>query len=198
MNQKGVFNVVIITIVILVIVIGGYFTLIKKGTITRQETPAPVTDEKEVGYIKTVYEKAGNRYLDIDYISMLRGIDAVKAKIEDGECLRDKIDTTESLLKELEKYGGLDIHSNDFAVTKFGPCVPPSGYYVRNQDPQIKTLEISKDVQINRTPAFKETSIDYEELQRIFDSKDLYHIYNIYSIKVVDELIVNITELFTS
>jgi len=75
-------------------------------------------NEKQIGYIKKVYDKDGKKYMDIDYIQWLNGVAAEKAIEEDGHCRNE----------------------ND--------CTPDNGYYIRNQNPQIRTLEIYKNADI--------------------------------------------------
>jgi WD40 repeat protein len=98
--------------------------------------------EKALGYIKAVYEKDGKRYLDIDYVQWLTGKEAIKAAIEDKECIVDfEGEDVSKLLKELEEY---DI---SMGFGKFGSCAP-NGFYIRNQNPKIRTFEIDPNVSV--------------------------------------------------
>ena len=87
-------------------------------------TEEPITtdqsvNEKAIGYITQVYKKNGKNYLDIDYIQFLHEQEAKDAMLEDGDC--DGWEET---------------------------CSPPNGYYIRNQNPKIRTFEISSNLQI--------------------------------------------------
>lgn len=198
MNKKGL--AIIILIVTIIVSVSYYFIFVKKHQpIAEQFTTTPLTTETARGYIKNVYEKNSKRYLDIDYIQMVSGFAAVKAKVENGDdCLPHPVETTGALLKELEQYSDIDVYGVTFADTKFGNCVPPSGQYIYNKDLQIRTLEISNDVQILRSPAFSTRSMSYQEFRKIFTSKDTQHYNNPFEIEVVNGLILTITELFVS
>lgn len=131
--------------------------------------------EKAMGYIKTVYESTGKRYLDIDYVQWLTGDEAIKAMREDGKCSPDVYPDT-------------------------GQCIP-NGFYIRNQNPKIRTFEISKDVQISRATAFDYSpsgikSINYEEFKSLFTPKDSYFRNLPFHIEVVNGLVMKITEQY--
>jgi len=112
----------------------------KETPASKEETPSqPIGTEKAMGYIKAVYDKNGKSYLDIDYVQWLSGKDAIKAAIEDGKCFVGE--NTSQLLNELEN---LNVSAG---LGKFAKCTP-DGYYIRNQNPQIRTFEISKNVEI--------------------------------------------------
>jgi len=74
--------------------------------------------DRQVGYIKAVYEKKDKRYLDLDDIEWLTGEEAQKAKLEDGGCEQNE------------------------------ECLIENDYYVRNKDKKLKTLEISPEASI--------------------------------------------------
>jgi len=135
----------------------------------------PTGTEKAMGYIKTVYESGGKRYLNIDYIQWLTGDEAIKAMREDGKC-------------------PVDIYPDP------SYCIP-NGFYIRNQNPKIRTFEISKDVQISRVTAFDYSptgvkSISYEELKNLFTPTDSYFKNIPFHIEVVNGLVVKITEQY--
>jgi len=134
------------------------------------------TVEKQIGYIKNVYEKDGKRYLDIDYVQYLSGEEAIKAMKEDGKCPADIYpDPTQ--------------------------CIP-NGYYIRNQNPKIRTFEISKDAEISRTTAFEYSSsgikiINYNEFKNLFAARDSYFKSTIpFHIEILNDVVVKITEQF--
>ena len=98
--------------------------------------------EKAIGYINAVYEEGVKRYLDIDYIQFLVGSDAKRAVVEDGKCVAGEEDR----------------------------CLP-NGYYIRNQNPKIRTFEILKDVEIRMQTYSHTPSGDFSADERIsFDT----------------------------
>lgn len=78
----------------------------------------PPASEKAIGYLKKVYAKSGKNYIDVDYVQWLSGDVAQKAMREDGMC------------------------------PKTGECIVLNDYYIRNQNPLIRTFEVSPDVEI--------------------------------------------------
>lgn len=111
--------------------------------------------EKAMGYIKIVYDKNGKRYLDIDYVQWLSNKEAIKAAIEDKKCFTEE--DTPQILNELEKF---DISAG---FGKFAMCTP-NGYYIRNQNPKIRTFEISKNTEITmQTYASGQCYVEWNE-----------------------------------
>lgn len=92
---------------------------------------------KQYGIIKNVYQKDVKKYLDIDYVDYLSGIDAIKASIEDGVC---KVDNSSQAIEELSKL------KNNYCGNYCG-CAP-NGFYIRNNNPKLRTFEITDDVEI--------------------------------------------------
>lgn len=136
----------------------------------------PDATERAMGYIRTVYEKDGKRYIDIDYVQWLTGGEAIKAIIEDGKC----------------------------PVTIYPDpsyCIP-NGFYVRNQNPKIRTFEISKDAEISRATAFHYSSsgirvINYDEFENLFTTSDsVFKSVIPFHIEVVNGVVVKITEQY--
>jgi hypothetical protein len=78
----------------------------------------PTVTEKAIGYLKKVYTKGGKNYLSIDYVQWLTGDAAEKAMREDGQC------------------------------PKKGECIVLNDYYIRNQNPLIRTFEVAPDAEI--------------------------------------------------
>jgi hypothetical protein len=78
----------------------------------------PAVTEKAIGYLKKVYTKGGKNYLSIDYVQWLTGDAAEKAMREDGQC------------------------------PKKGECIVLNDYYIRNQNPLIRTFEVAPDAEI--------------------------------------------------
>ena len=76
--------------------------------------------------------------MNIDYVQWLSGEEAIQAMREDGEC-------------------PIDVYPDP------SYCIP-NGYYIRNQDPEIETIEISKNVEIAvHTYASGECHVEWEE-----------------------------------
>ena len=78
----------------------------------------PAVSEKAIGFVKKAYAKGGKNYIEIDYIQWLTGDVAEKAMREDGEC------------------------------PKKGECIVLNVYYIRNQNPLIRTFEVASDAEI--------------------------------------------------
>lgn len=78
----------------------------------------PSASEKAVGYLKKIYTKNGKNYIDIDYVQWLTGDTAEKAMREDGMC------------------------------PKSGECIVYNDYYIRNQNPLIRTFEVAPEAEI--------------------------------------------------
>ncbi len=149
----------------------------QQETPKREEEPINKPDEieKAMGYIKTVYEKDEKRYLDIDYVQWLSGDEAIKAMREDGKC-------------------PADIYPDS------SYCIP-NGYYVRNQNPKIRTFEISKNAEITRATAFDfspsgKKVIGYEEFKQLLTAENSYFGNIPFHIEVINGLIVKITEQY--
>jgi len=78
----------------------------------------PEASEKAIGYLKKIYSKNGKNYFDIDYIQWLTGDVAEKAMREDGEC------------------------------SQKGECIVLNDYYIRNQNPLVRSFEVAPDAEI--------------------------------------------------
>ena len=136
-KQLGFATTIVILIVVILIAVGGvgyYFYKTpqeKKGVESQEITQpeeeefvSPPVTEKQIGYIKAIYTKNNKEYLDIDYVQYLTGDEAIEAVEEDGEC-------------------PADIYPDP------SYCIP-NGFYIRNQNPKIRTFEILKNVEILR------------------------------------------------
>jgi flagellar basal body-associated protein FliL len=141
------------------------------------EGMTPFPTEKQIGYIKKVYVKNGKNYLDIDYIQWMAGDAAEKAMREDGEC------------------------------PKTGECIVYDDYYIRNQNPLIRTFEISPDVKIVMQTYDAEQAgiignnqeITFDQLKNIFSSgSDLNsHLKDVpYIVEISNQQIIKITEQY--
>lgn len=148
-----------------------------KTTETLVDQPQPeiiVADEKALGYITKVYDKDGKRYLDIDYIQWLTGEDAKKAMVEDGLC--------ESV-------------SN---------CIVTNDYHIKNQNPKIRTFEISLKARIYVQTLDIETQginwdqeITYDRLKGLFATEVIERQQYIpYHISVKDNVVIEIAEQY--
>lgn len=87
-----------------------------KFTGSGASTGEQIQNGKAMGFIKNVYAKSGKNYIDIDIVKWMNGLEGSKACYEDGQCKEVKCLTEECL---------------------------PNGYYIRNSDSSILTLEVS-------------------------------------------------------
>jgi hypothetical protein len=131
--------------------------------------------EKQIGYIKKVYAKNGKNYLDIDYIQWLTGDVAEKAMREDGQC------------------------------PKTGECIVFDDYYIRNQNPLIRTFEIALDAKIVMQTYDSEKTgivgnsqeISLDQFKNIFSSGAWSHLKDVpYIVEISNQQIVKITEQY--
>jgi len=148
------------------------------------ETPAaeegslsPSVTEKNIGYLKKVYPKNGQHYLDIDYIQWLTGTTAEKALREDGQCPQK------------------------------GECVVYNDYYIRNQNPLVRTFVIAPEAVITMQTLDSEKTgdvnqnrkITFEQLKNIFDPASSYkerYQYVPFIIEIDNKQITKITEQY--
>jgi hypothetical protein len=135
----------------------------------------PENSERQMGYIKKVYEKNGRRYLDIDYIQWFTGVAAEKAMREDGGC------------------------------PKAGECMVLNDYYIRNVNPLIRTFEITTDAEIimqtydaERTGIVNDNQpITFTQFKNIFITSAKPHLKNVpYIIEISNKIIIKITEQY--
>lgn len=160
-NQKDFANIILVLIIVILVGAAGYFAFVKKsGPIVQQPTPTPTqinaslsstptpnnsisqlnvetpTVEKNVtnqpAYLIAVYSKNGKNYIDVDYVEWLHGEASAKAQVEDGKC---------ASASECYDY--------------------PNGYK-RNQNPKVRTFEVSSitSIKVNGTIAFTLNEID--------------------------------------
>lgn len=131
--------------------------------------------EKQIGFVKKVYAKSGKNYLNIDYIQWLTGDAAEKALREDGQC------------------------------PKSGECIVYDDYYIRNQNPLIRTFEIAPDVKIvMQTYSAEQTGIvmnneeiTLDQFKNIFSSAAWSHLKDVpYIVEISNQQIVKITEQY--
>jgi len=153
----------------------------QQGTQKNGEEPIDKlgTTEKAMGYIKAVYEKDGKRYLDIDYVQYLTGDEAIRAIREDGKC-------------------SPDIYPDP------SYCIP-NGYYIRNQNPKIRTFEISKNVEIlmqtygsGKCHVRQNEKVSYEIFKSFWGSNPTcVHLKDLpYNVEVKNGIVTKITEQF--
>lgn len=134
----------------------------------------PANTERQMGYIKKVYTKGGKNYLDIDYIQWLTGDAAEKAMREDGKCPRA------------------------------GECIVYDGYYIRNQNPLIRTFEISPDAaitmqtyNIETTGQIQAQSITFSQFSQIWNGNARPNLKNVpYIVEICNNQIVKINEQY--
>jgi len=137
----------------------------------------PSTSEKNMGYIKKVYVKNGQNYLDIDYIQWFTGTEAEKAMREDGKC------------------------------PKKGECIVYNDYYIRNQNTLIRSFEVSPSADIRMQTLDSETTgsvdqnkkITFEKLKEVFASGSTYkehYQFVPFIVEIGNKQIVKITEQY--
>lgn len=117
--------------------------------------PEALATGKNPAYLKNVYEKDGQRFIEADYIQWFTGKEALKAIIEDGQCLSDVKDKAQ-LTKEVDL-----CYPN--CSDKFALCLP-DGYHIRNVNPKLRTLELSSDAVITKTMVFESVGDEPEEI----------------------------------
>lgn len=131
--------------------------------------------EKQIGYIKKVYAKSGKNYLNIDYIQWLTGSAAEKAMREDGQC------------------------------SKTGECIVFDDYYIRNQNPILRTFEISPEAKIvMQTYNAEQTGIvgnsqeiTLDQFKNIYSSNSQLGLRDVpYIVEISNQQIVKITEQY--
>jgi len=141
---------------------------------TKSEPAVRTKIEKALGYITKVYDKDGKRYLDIDYIQWLAGEEAKQAMVEDGLCENE------------------------------ANCIVTNDYHIKNQNPKIRTFEISTEAKIYAQTLDLETvginwdqEITYERFKGLFAADVVERQQYIpYHISIGDEVIYEITEQY--
>lgn len=98
------------------------------GAVPQSTSEEPAAGEAAMGYVKKVYSSGGKNFLDIDYIQWLVGDAAEQAMREDGEC------------------------------PKKGECIVLNDYYIRNQNPKLRTFEIAPSARITMMTYQMETT----------------------------------------
>ena len=169
-------------------------------TILAQQTQI-ATVVKEQGDIKSIYSKNGKIYLVIDYVGKCISDfkEAAKAILEDGKCPAGV--TLDQLVQEIQGAGN---------VARICPSQPfgyGSGYcYFRNQNTQIRTLEISPDVVV----LYPMHPYDFDT-QKLYDGAYAYQITldwlkdkyeytkgNPFEITLVNNIVTVIRKIFVS
>lgn len=133
--------------------------------------------DSQTGYIDSVYQRNGKRYLKVDYVQFLTGEEAVQAAVEDTGCVRDQVYS--------------------------GDCSPSlnNDYYIRNQNDKIRTLEIAKDAVIENlsSDGVTPTTIDFQQFEQIFaggDESSQWLREAPYNIEIKNGLVVNISQQY--
>jgi len=134
---------------------------------------------KQMGYIKSVYEENGKKYLKIDYIQWLQGEEGAEACVEDEGCLPQCLEENSCL---------------------------PNGYYVRNQNTKIRTFEISDSIMFDFTDLqstgfeldnipLTSFTISFAEFKGIFSSSDTEQDWlrnSIYNIELQNGIVIKL------
>jgi len=135
----------------------------------------PAASEKAIGYLKKIYTKGGKNYIDIDYIQWLSGDVAEKAMREDGQC------------------------------PKKGECIVLNDYYIRNQNPLIRTFEVAPEAEIlahdfgsDYTTGKWNQSWDFYQFSQYFNSSanNGYWDYAPFHVEIGNNQIIKITEQY--
>ncbi len=140
------------------------------------EGAMPYSGERQIGYVKKVYTKNGKNYLSVDYIQWLTGAEAEKAMREDGQC------------------------------PKTGECIVYDDYYIRNQNPLIRTFPVAPDAEILAHDFSKTTYGDgnwneswtFSRFSQYFNSKDgnFYWSAVPFHVEIGNNEIIKITEQY--
>ena len=96
-----------------------------KFTDSNPEGQSIEADGEQIGFIKKVYFQSGQPSVDIDYVEWLSETEGEKACIEDKEC-------------------PVDCASH---------CLP-NGYYIRNNNPEIRNLILDESANIEMLDEF--------------------------------------------
>jgi hypothetical protein len=88
------------------------------------------SDERQLAFIRNVYEKDGDIYIDADYFQWLSN--------SDGTCV---------LASENGPFEGIDPKTSI-------PLCNPNGFLIVNSNPQIRTFKLSPDVKIRLMEEF--------------------------------------------
>ena len=158
-----------------------------------EELPNNKKDGKFIGNIKKVYEKDGKNYLDIDYVQFLSGKEAIVAALEDDACVLYEKGTFNELdmIVELSKVKNMTL---DQIIGSYDQDCTPNDFYIRNQNPKLRTFEITSTI-------FK-TATDFENdpdgVRDIIytEFKGFLEDYQLYNIEVKDEKVVKIEEQY--
>jgi hypothetical protein len=129
--------------------------------------------EEQIGYLKSVYEQNGKRYLSIDYIQFLTGAEAEKDKRGSGEC------------------------------PKTGECIVENGYRIKNISKNIRTFEIAFDAVIEKTGVFEGVGdgnslieINFDEIRDSFsENKNHFTVLPVW-IEINNNVVTKITQQY--
>lgn len=117
----------------------------------------PIVKEKMIGFVEKVFEKDGKRYFIIDKVEFLTGDAAIEAAVEDGNA-------------------DFDYETGEYYV--------PNDYYIVNNNPIIRTYEISESAGIKiysyGMNDYSLASASYSEFKDGVNSVDYGVLCNIY------------------
>lgn len=130
----------------------------------------PVVKENMIGYVEKVFEKDGKRYFIIDKVEFLTGDAAVEAAMKDGNAY-------------------YDYYTGEYSV--------PNDYYIVNNNPLIRTYEISESASIKLYSSLSYdyvlTSISYSEFMARVNSIDYGVLCNI---NIENDVVVKIEQQY--
>jgi len=127
--------------------------------------------EKKHCYIKDIYQQKGKYYIKADYVDFLFDEQAVEKAKQNGDAEFDISETGDTIY----------FVYND--------------YYVSNQNPRIRTLEISKNAPIQILD-FSKTS-NYRKLLSIMEFKKEIEKERIMILEITNGIVIKMTEQYT-
>lgn len=143
---------------------------------TVPESLTPMRDGEVIGYIRAVFGQDDYQDISIDLIEWLDGDEAAEARREDGLCS-----------------GSLD------------ECWPPNGFYIRNPDDSLLTVEVPADTTVlmqtlSHNPDGSYNSdevISFDRFLRILSDEEDAHLRSVpFRITLADHVVTSIREQY--
>jgi len=127
--------------------------------------------EKKYCFVKDIYEQNGKYFIKADYIDFLFGSEAVERAKENGEA--------------------------DFDISESGDTIyfVYDDYYVSNQNPKIRTLEINKNALIEILDF--STTENYRKLTNILEFKNEIENDRIMILRIKNGIVIKMKEQYT-
>jgi hypothetical protein len=143
---------------------------------TEPESLPPMSKGEVIGYIRAIFGQDDYQDISIDLIEWLDGDEAAEARREDGLCS-----------------GSLE------------ECQPPNGFYIRNPDDSLLTVEVPEDATVlmqtlSHMPdgSFKpDEAISFDRFLRILSEEETSHLRSVpYWITIADYAVTSIREQY--